>query len=323
MKSANDANCIQVQPIQEDHVEPLLPHYVYVLLDPLKDNQPFYVGKGTGTRVQQHVAEVKLKLKKALEENATSALSCAKQERIAKILNGKLAPLEVILGRFETAEEAFAVEAIYIHQVIGYDNLTNIASGHGSQFIRTKEQFELICKQAISQESIALVDGIDQNRIRGIRDGSYRNEKIKGLTEAFAYEHLSALQQALTDANISWRDYTQPGDSAFHPGESNGYLSVIVEIGGLDLNVQFSKTKKLSTYVIFTNRTRQSSELDHLKDDHCQYRIGEEKKDGAYARFMLEQNDNQTNSNEDISGMVKWLLQFHRYLIHANLPEYS
>lgn len=36
---------------------PLLPYYVYALIDP-KTMQVFYVGKGTGIRAQQHLQEV-------------------------------------------------------------------------------------------------------------------------------------------------------------------------------------------------------------------------------------------------------------------------
>lgn len=269
--------------------EPLLPHYVYILLDPLKGNEPFYVGKGTGTRVSHHAGEVMAMLRNA-ENEETAGIGSAKQKRIAEILKSKAKPLEVILARFETADEAYAVESVYIHQVFGYDKLTNIAGGHGGKFIRTREQLEHIRVHARDQESIERVAGIDEHRVRGVRDGSFRNAKIQGLTEAGAYDCLADLQQALTAGGVHWRDYTLPGDAAFHPGESNGYLSVIAEIGGLDLNIQFTKALVLSVNVIFTERTLAAQdELDilvqQLGDD---YEIGEKKKGGTYAWFRCD-----------------------------------
>lgn len=316
MKSSIDINQVKAHYNQENYIEPLLPHYVYVLLDPSNGNQPFYVGKGTGNRVKHHVGEVKALLRKEQSEEG-GAINSEKQKRIDNILksNMNIQPLEVILARFETAEEAFAVEAVFIHQVFGYDNLTNIASGHGAQFIRTKEQFDTICKEAKDQETIERVEGIDQNRIRGTRDGLFRDKKIQGLTKAGAYDHMSDLQHALTEAGISWRDYTQPGDNTFHPGESNGYLSVIVEIGGLDLNVQFTKSRLLSINVIFTKRTELSAELKTIKqksrDDY--YALGEKKKNGKYAWFMQDDKIRGEINKNGFTGLLTWLNEFNMH----------
>lgn len=48
MKHSNK-NDLQPEPSSS---EPLLPYYVYVLLNPLENNEPFYVGKGTLERKQ-------------------------------------------------------------------------------------------------------------------------------------------------------------------------------------------------------------------------------------------------------------------------------
>lgn len=320
MKSSMEANNSQV----ETYEEPLLPHYVYVLLDPCNGNQPFYVGKGTGNRVKHHVDEVKALLRKAQSED-DAAINTEKHKRINNILksNANMQPLEVILARFETAEEAFAVEAIYIHQVFGYDNLTNIASGHGAQFIRSMEQFERIRKEAKDQKSIERVDGIDQHRVRGTRDGSFRNKKIQGLTMSGAYDRMSDLQEALSNAGISWRDYTQPGDNAFHPGESNGYLSVIVEIGGLDLNVQFTKKRIFSINVIFTQRSKLSEELRVIKQKPREdyYALGDKKNNGRYAWFIHDKKIRNGINENGITSLLDWLhdLQKHLASTHTDI----
>ena len=142
--------------------EPLLPYYVYVLLDPLNGNAPFYVGKGTGKRVRQHLQEVVTKINLEVEStNIQSDLLTKKQKIIKNIVTSGKFPLEVIIGRYETEDEAFAVEAAFIHFVFGYNNLTNIAHGHGSRLLRTNEEFDHIKLNVQLQEQIPLKPGVD------------------------------------------------------------------------------------------------------------------------------------------------------------------
>ena len=108
---------------------PLKPYYVYALIDPTQDNQIFYIGKGTKVRGLDHIKEAK-------ELEKTSP----KLDRIRKIENQNSEVLVRVLCRFDTEPEAFAVEAILIHWVYGYENLTNIGSGHGVKFIRDINQ---------------------------------------------------------------------------------------------------------------------------------------------------------------------------------------
>jgi hypothetical protein len=108
---------------------PLKPYYVYALIDPTQDNQIFYIGKGTKVRGLDHIKEAK-------EHEKTSP----KLDRIRKIENQNSKVIVRVLCRFDTEPEAFAVEAILIHWVYGYENLTNIGSGHGVKFIRDINQ---------------------------------------------------------------------------------------------------------------------------------------------------------------------------------------
>jgi len=88
-----------------DQHEPLLPYYVYLLLDPMQGNTPFYVGKGTGSRVNSHVAEVRrmLALESALPAGTTAGtgLPSVKRRRIMDILGASMAPIELIVARFQ------------------------------------------------------------------------------------------------------------------------------------------------------------------------------------------------------------------------------
>lgn len=101
-------------------------HYVYLLLDPL-DNQPFYVGKGTGRRAEAHLRENSETNKAARIQSITNRSdSCFNQVLVR------------IIGRFTTEKEALAVEATLIKWVYGFHTLTNLVHGHGSSSIRSK-----------------------------------------------------------------------------------------------------------------------------------------------------------------------------------------
>jgi hypothetical protein len=267
---------------------PLLPHYVYILMDP-RSNNPFYVGKGTDQRALQHGAEVERLLaaltkevkeeeQESVEQNG-SALRSQKMQIISNIINNGTKPRIVVVGRYETAEEAFAVEATLIHFVFGYDELSNVASGHGSKRIRSRKQYEAI-KALGPSDMIHEIEGIDIPSKNGVRDNSYKNEKIAGLVDSRAYDFLDEIRMELTGKGFNWRDYGTAEDMRFHPGEANGYLALIVQIGTIDLNIQFRATKKISIQLIYTEQTRkgtadQARLLTHLGMEKFKTKAGE------------------------------------------------
>ncbi len=250
----------------DDFNEPLLPYYVYVLLNPLKSNKVFYVGKGTGQRAGAHERDVgrlleneDRKLTQQKSRHDEDSLNPAafgkktfshKEHEILELKKANASPLQVIVGRYETEEEAYAVEAALIHFMFGYENLTNIASGHGYKFLRTKNEYEEIVATAKEQIDILPRKGIDKERV--VRDNEYRDEKLVGLAQARAFDELAELQDSLTSHGFNWRNFTEPGDKYFHPGVSNGYLALIVRIGAVDFNVQFTKKKIFSIQFIYT-----------------------------------------------------------------------
>ena len=89
--------------------------YVYVYSDP-DTKKPFYVGKGKGNRVFDH-----------LNDNSESA----KCLRIQEIRSRGKEPLIEILAHGLDDDTALKVEAAAI-DLIGIDNLTNIQRGHDS-----------------------------------------------------------------------------------------------------------------------------------------------------------------------------------------------
>lgn len=128
--------------------------YVYALAD---GNEIFYIGKGQGNRVFDHVEEVR----KILEANPTALLTdeeesdslgimSPKRLRIARILQREKGspPAMYIIREGLTPEQALLVEATLI-SVLDWQldgKLTNRVSGHGeANFgLRTVEEIEAI-----------------------------------------------------------------------------------------------------------------------------------------------------------------------------------
>jgi hypothetical protein len=91
-------------------------YYVYELINPIT-MQTFYVGKGTGDRVYQHVKQV--------ERNSSKKTNEKKIAIIQEILNAGKRPIELISEYFDTDEEAVLCEEETI-AMYGIENLSNI-----------------------------------------------------------------------------------------------------------------------------------------------------------------------------------------------------
>lgn len=126
-----------------------LGYYVYILSDP-RTGLPFYVGKGKGNRINQHLLGA-LKNKKSEVD---------KINRIHEIQNEGLEVWHEVMRYGLTENEAFEVESALI-DYIGLDSLTNIVKGHHTydkgranlKEIRLKYQ----AKEAIFNESVLLI----------------------------------------------------------------------------------------------------------------------------------------------------------------------
>jgi len=110
--------------------KPINPHYVYVLIDPLLNNEVFYVGKGTLQRGNQHSKEAK----------SQEALESQKIARIKSIHDRGREPLVRVIGRYGSHDMAYAVESTLIHWVYGFENLTNIKPGRDYRQIRSRKE---------------------------------------------------------------------------------------------------------------------------------------------------------------------------------------
>ena len=101
-------------------------YYVYRLVDP-RNLLTFYVGKGCGNRVFQHVKDAKSLI--GQNNNDDDAISL-KIQVISEILAEGKDVIPVIHRRGLSEREAFEVEAALID---AYPGLTNIQKGHGNE----------------------------------------------------------------------------------------------------------------------------------------------------------------------------------------------
>lgn len=223
-------------PDQEADPTTLLPYYVYVLLDP-RDRTVFYVGVGRGYRIEHHAAEAMRLL------NSGQELESPKHHRIAELLSQNLKPGELVIGRYGSEPEAFAVEATLIKWVYGFDRLTNLIHGHGARFIRSRDNFDSL-------------SGIDVPERTGQRDGAFAARKLDELEQSGATAALADIRRRLVEGAFEVRDFSDPVDRAFDPGRSNGWLGLLVRFGRLDILVSFSKTQRFALAVANTLPSR-------------------------------------------------------------------
>ena len=127
-------NARSVTQFSELALQQLQGFYVYALIDPRND-QIFYIGKGTGNRVFVHEAE----------SGKSPGSEKAKLQRIQEIESTGHEVKRLILNWGLTEEEAFAAEATLINLMnyISPEALTNAVAGHHVHESLTVEDFEL------------------------------------------------------------------------------------------------------------------------------------------------------------------------------------
>jgi len=151
------------------------PYYVYELHDPT-DNTVFYVGKGKGERAKQH----------ELDALATDT-ETAKLNRIREIHDADKEVSVIVVGRYDSEEQALAVESTLIKWVYGFKNLTNLIHGHGHHSIR-------------SNGDRSEIHGIDIPRKDYTRTGEYKESVLRDVRQNYVMEDLEVLRTRLVDA---------------------------------------------------------------------------------------------------------------------------
>ena len=126
-----------------------LDHYVYFLRDP-SSKEVFYVGKGKGNRIFEHVACA-----------LTEATESDKLGRIRAIKNSGHDVEHYVLRHGLTPEIALAIEAAVI-DFVGISNLSNLQSGHHSTDFGIKTTDEIIAMYLAppleTDESVLLIN---------------------------------------------------------------------------------------------------------------------------------------------------------------------
>jgi hypothetical protein len=139
--------------------------YVYWLRDP-RDKAVFYVGKGEGNRVFQHI--------KCLEKGAEPDEETDKEQRIREIAEAGLAVEHVIVRHNMDEEDALMLEAVLIDMLppLGIP-LTNQVEGHGTgdYGIASPEMLEAV----YAAKELVIPDGLNVLFISA--NAQFRNEK--------------------------------------------------------------------------------------------------------------------------------------------------
>ncbi len=105
-------------------------YYVYRLVDP-RNGQTFYVGKGKGNRVFQHVSGSIKYFENKDKKDDDQSDDPYKLQVIRDILDAHLEVIHIIQRWNLTEPQAFAVESALID---AFPGLANIQSGHGVEY---------------------------------------------------------------------------------------------------------------------------------------------------------------------------------------------
>ena len=140
---------------ERDHFPPAIAKrlgwYVYRLIDP-RNGETFYVGKGWGDRVFQHVGE-------ALIEQDDEDATDLKLQRIKEIRASGLTTIHVIhRHQIESQDVAYQIEAALID---AYPGLTNKVGGHQSGDYGTRHVEQIISEYSresfVADEPLILI----------------------------------------------------------------------------------------------------------------------------------------------------------------------
>ena len=118
--------------------------YVYILLDP-SNNSPFYVGKGTSNRINEHF-RVGYSPEEIFDPKTKSKDETDKNRFIQELTKRNYGTNEIarVVGRRLSEETAFAIEGLLIKSIYGLDSLKNIVDGRHTDRFRAKDNWDYI-----------------------------------------------------------------------------------------------------------------------------------------------------------------------------------
>ena len=121
-----------------------LDYYVYRLIDP-RNGETFYVGKGKGNRIFQHI---KCALKEEEKEGENYDELDYKYKKIREIQKSGLGVIHVVHRHGLDEDTALQVEAALID---AYPGTTNIAGGFGSNDCGPMNAYEIVSKYSAEE----------------------------------------------------------------------------------------------------------------------------------------------------------------------------
>ena len=139
-------------------------YYIYILIDP-RNNQPFYVGKGTGNRAYQHIK---------LKDGNNNPY---KDRKIKNILKENLeVKVDFLHTDIENETDAYLLEEQEIKR-IGINNLTNItANAQPPSKLGWKPTAQTLAKRSAKLKELARTDEWRKNLSnskQGEKNGMY------------------------------------------------------------------------------------------------------------------------------------------------------
>lgn len=114
-------------------------YYVYFLVDP-RSQEIFYVGKGKGCRISDHV-------KQAIKGNISNA---EKHKRITEVLSAGQNVQEFVFCHYELERDAFDCEKAFI-EAFRHFGLTNIANGVVTNDEKISEEAKFLLTQLVPE----------------------------------------------------------------------------------------------------------------------------------------------------------------------------
>ena len=107
-------------------------YYVYALINP-KTQVPFYVGKGTGNRAEQHYEDAK-----------SSKHSTEKLDELRALISDKYKVQDIVRVVAHTGNDeslAYFLESVWMKFILGYTQVANAANAHQGGLIRAKNDW--------------------------------------------------------------------------------------------------------------------------------------------------------------------------------------
>lgn len=177
-----------------------LDYYVYRLIDP-RNGETFYVGKGKGNRMFQHI-------KCALKDKDNDAVDL-KYKKIREIQSAGLDIIHVVHRHGLDKDTSLQVEAALID---AYPGTTNIAGGYGSNDYGPMNAFEIITRyaaqEAIFQHNVLMITINRSITEKSIYDATRFSWKVN-LSKAEKAQYILAVEKGIIVGVFTAQEWKQ------------------------------------------------------------------------------------------------------------------